>query len=80
MSTNKEALHKFNASFVPQQNDTATFMTHKLNTDEDHVYLMRSARRRDVSGIQRKLKLAQIEADQSKVAENIRKEAIQDER
>jgi hypothetical protein len=75
-----ETLQKFNASFVSQQNNTVTFMTHKLNTDEDQVYLMRSARQRDASGSQKKLKLAQIEADQEKVAENVRKEAKRDER
>jgi hypothetical protein len=75
-----ETLHKFNSSFMSKQNKTEDFMGVKLTNTEDDLYLMRVARKRDASGLQKKLKAAQIQADQEKVMENRQKEAKRDER
>jgi hypothetical protein len=50
-----ETLHKFNASFISAQNDTETFIAKKLTAEEDNVYLLRTARERDGSGLQKVL-------------------------
>ncbi|KDR76527.1 hypothetical protein GALMADRAFT_67262 [Galerina marginata CBS 339.88] len=70
-----ETLLKFNASFMATRNETESFMTHKLTEEEDQIYLMRTARKRDESGHQNALKVAQIRADEEKIAENRKKEA-----
>jgi hypothetical protein len=75
-----ETLHKFNASFISAQNDTETFMSKKLAAEEDKTYLLRTARQRDASGLQKQLKFAQMEADQVKVTENRQKEGKRRER
>jgi hypothetical protein len=75
-----ETLHKFNASFISAQNDTETFISKKLTAEEDNVYLLRTARERDRSGLQKQLKIAQMEADQAKVADNRQKDGKRRER
>ncbi|KDR81599.1 hypothetical protein GALMADRAFT_221466 [Galerina marginata CBS 339.88] len=75
-----ETLLKFNASFMGSRNDTEKFIQHKLTEEEDHLYLMRTARQRDESGHQKALKLAQIRADEEKIRENRRKETQRGEK
>jgi len=75
-----ETLHKFNASYLAAQNHTEKFMSFKLTEEEDELYLMRTARKRDASGLQKNLKLSQIRADQEKAAQNKQKEVIRGER
>jgi len=55
------------------------FYKKKADTD-DHLYLIRQARKRDKSGLQKELKRAQIRADQEKAVENLQKEERRDER
>ena len=74
-----ETLHKFNAHFMSSRNHTESFMLHKLTEEEDHLHLMRTARQRDASGLQKQRKAAQMEADKIKVTENRQKAAKQQE-
>jgi hypothetical protein len=62
------------------RNETESFITHKLTEEEDHIYLMRTARKRDASGHQKALKVAQIQADEVKITQNRKKEAEREER
>ena len=75
-----ETLLKFNASFMATRNETESFISHKLTEEEDHIYLMRTARERDASGHQKALKIAQIQADEQKITQNRQKEAEREER
>jgi len=75
-----ETLLKFNASFMATRNETESFISHKLTEEEDHIYLMRTARKRDASGHQKALKVAQIQADEEKITQNRKKEAEREER
>jgi len=68
-------LLKFNASFMATWNETEIFISHKLTEEEDHIYLMRTARKRDASRHQKALKVAQIQADEEKITQNRKKEA-----
>jgi len=52
-----------------------SFRLHKLTQEEDNTYLMRAAQKLNASGLQKKRKLAQMAADESKAAENVQKEA-----
>jgi len=70
-----EMLHKFNAAFTTGQNDTEEFIKHKLTEKSDQDYLIKTARMRDESGMQTKLKEEQMQADAEKVSENREKEA-----
>ena len=54
-------------------------MLDKLTEEEDHLHLMRTARQRDASGLQKQRKAAQMEADKIKVTENRQKAAKQQE-
>jgi hypothetical protein len=74
-----ETLHKFNVHFMSSRNHTESFMLHKLTEEEDHLHLMHTARQRDVSGLQKQRKVAQMEADKMKVKENREKAARQQE-
>ena len=69
-----ETLHKFNTGFKATQNNTKQFIQHKLTQDADDVYLMRSARRLDASGLHQQRKIAQMIADEAKAVENKGKE------
>ena len=73
-----ETLHKFNATFTSTQNGTEVFIAQKL-TEEDHTYLRQKARERDANGLQKKLKMTQIKADEEKAKEN-RKETHRKEK
>jgi hypothetical protein len=75
-----ETLHKFNASFKATQNDTESFISNKLTEEADHIYLMRTARKRDASGLQKQRKVEQMQADEAKAAENVQKEMRREER
>ena len=74
-----ETLHKFNATFTSTQNGTEAFIAQKL-TKEDHTYMRQKARKRDADGQQKKLKMAQIKADEEKANENRVKEAHRKEK
>ena len=74
-----ETLHKFNAAFMSAQNGTESFIVQKL-TEEDHTYMRRKARERDANGLQKKMKMAQIKADEEKAKENRVKEAHRKEK
>jgi hypothetical protein len=56
------------------QNRTDAFIAQKF-TEEDHTYLRQKAREHDGNGLQKRLKMAQIKADEEKVKENCVKEA-----
>jgi hypothetical protein len=75
-----ETLHKFNARFVTSQNNTEGFVSHMLTEEEDQAYLRKVARERDAGGLQKKLKVAQIDADKERVAENHGKETRRQEK
>jgi hypothetical protein len=75
-----ETLLKFNASFIATRNNTESFISYKLTEEEDHAYLIRTARKRDASGHQKALKIAQIQADEEKITQNWKKEAEREER
>jgi hypothetical protein len=62
------------------QNNTESFIEHKLTREEDHEYLRKLARTKDASGLQKKLKEAQMKADGEKVAENREKETKKQEK
>ena len=68
-----ETLHKFNVTFTSTQNGMEVFIAQKL-TEEDHTYLRQKARERDANGLQKKLKMTQIKADEEKAKENRNKE------
>jgi len=70
-----ETLHKFNAAFTTGQNDTEEFIKHKLTEKSGQDYLIKTARMRDESGMQMKLKEEQMRADAEKVSKNRKKEA-----
>jgi hypothetical protein len=55
-------------------------MSYKLTEEADHVYLMRTARKRDASGLQQQHKVEQLQADEAKAAENMQKEVRREER
>ena len=71
---------KFNASFMASRNETEGFIKHKLAGEGDQVYLMRTARKRDASGHQKVLKVAQIQADEERIIQNRRKETERGEK
>ncbi|KAF8229752.1 hypothetical protein L208DRAFT_1424012 [Tricholoma matsutake] len=67
-----ETLLKFNASFMATWNKMESFISHMLTEEEDHIYLMRTARKCDASRHQKALK--------EKITQNRKKEAEQEER
>ena len=71
---------KFNASFMASRNETEGFIKHKLAGEGNQVYLMRTARKRDASGHQKALKVAQIRADEERIIQNRRKETERGEK
>ncbi len=70
----RETLHKFNGGFTSHQNETEGFQSAMLNGEADQAYLRKIAQERDERGLQKKLKIVQMEADKAKVAENHLKE------
>jgi hypothetical protein len=72
-------LHKFRAAYTSAQNNTESFIKHKLTKEEDMQYLRRVARERDGGGTQRVLKEEQMKADKGKMRENRQKEASRQE-
>jgi hypothetical protein len=71
-----ETLLKFNGSFMATRNETESFMTHKLTEDKDQTYLMWMAQKCNESRHQKALKVAQIQANEEKIAKNRKKEAL----
>jgi hypothetical protein len=61
------------------RNETESFISYKVTEEEDYIYLMRMARKRDASGHQKALRIAQIQADE-KITENRKKETEREER
>src|ERR1700678_2538879 len=55
-------------------------ISHMLTEEEDKAYLRKVARERDADGLQKKLKLAQIDADKVKVVKNHAKETRRQEK
>ena len=66
-------------SFMSTQNGTEVFISQKF-AEEDHTYLRQKAREWDANGLQKKLKMVQIKADEEKVKENHSKEAHKKEK
>jgi hypothetical protein len=62
------------------RNETESFISHKVTEEEDYIYLMRTARKRDASGHQKALRIAQIQADEEKITQNRKKETEREER
>ena len=60
-----EPLLKFNTSFMATRNETESFIPHKLTEEGDHIYLMKMARKRDASGHQKVLKIAQTRREEA---------------
>jgi hypothetical protein len=55
-------------------------ISYKLIEKEHNIYFIRIARKRDASGHQKALKIAQIQPDEKKITQNRKKEAEQEER
>ncbi|KAF7301139.1 hypothetical protein MIND_00678300 [Mycena indigotica] len=68
------SLHQFNAMAMFSRNDTISFMN-ALFEAEDHVFIMREARRIDASGLEKSRKQAQRELRRAMVELNRAKEA-----
>ena len=76
-----EKLHQFNASFMVRRDGTVSFMSHKLTDENDDLYPTRTTRKQDESRPQKKLKIAQMQANfKEKDVENRQKEVQREER